>query len=462
MQVNLALSKTTLIRMIPAMQNSDQHILTISELNRLARGLMETHFQSVWVEGEISNFVRPASGHWYFSLKDEGAQIRCSMFRNANQHIKFIPENGMHVVVRAKVSIYEPRGDYQLIANHIEEIGFGALQRAFEQLKSKLEKEGLFDEEHKKPIPEFPKQIGVVTSSTGAAVRDILNVLKRRFPLTPVIIYPTMVQGDEASAKIVQAIKLANKRQECDVLLLARGGGSIEDLWPFNEEMVARAVFDSTLPIISGVGHEIDFTIADFVADLRAPTPSAAAELASPNQNEILQQLSNLQNDLTSEIKQQLSTLQSQTNYCEKRLMQCHPATQLQQQAQKLDQLEQQLLRLPTLTLERYQTQVNQFSLRLTTFHPKQLIEKMQSNVKSFEEKLFSNIQLKFQQTQSRFENCVRALNTVSPLATLERGYAMVTDHQNQIVKDVKSVKIGDTIKIRLAHGKLESKITKL
>jgi len=412
------------------------------------------------VEGEISNFVRPASGHWYFSLKDESAQVRCSMFRNANQHIKFIPENGMHVVVRAKVSIYESRGDYQLTVNHLEEIGFGALQRAFEQLKNQLEKEGLFAETHKKPIPTFPKQIGVITSPSGAAVRDILNVLKRRFPLTPVIIYPTMVQGEEAADQIVQAIQIANQRHECDVIILARGGGSIEDLWPFNEERVARAVFDSEIPIVCGVGHEIDFTIADFVADLRAPTPSAAAELVSPNQVEILQLINNVQNDLLSTIAQQLLTLQSQANYLSKRLMQCHPATQLQQQAQQLDQLEQQLLRLPLLMIERYQAQLNQLALRLQTFHPKQMIEKIQHTLQSFEEKLSAHIKFMLQETQSRFHHCVHALNTVSPLATLERGYAMVTDSNHQIIRDTKQVKNGDTIITRLAHGELKSTIT--
>ena len=254
----------------------ERTVYSVSELNQTIRGLLESEFPLIWVEGEISNLAQPSSGHMYFSLKDESAQVRCAMFRGRNQFLRFTPENGQKVVIRARVSLYEARGEFQLIAEHMEDAGAGALQRAFEELKARLAAEGLFDESLKQDIPELPTRIGVITSPTGAAIRDVLSVLQRRFPAIPVLVYPVPVQGDGAAEKIVATLQLASKRKDCDVLLLVRGGGSLEDLWSFNEEIVARAIVASEIPVVCGVGHEVDFTIADFAADVRAPTPSAA------------------------------------------------------------------------------------------------------------------------------------------------------------------------------------------
>jgi len=264
----------------------DRDVYTVSRLNQTARQLLEQGLPRIWLEGELSNLSRPSSGHLYFTLKDSRAQIRGAMFRNRNQLLRFRPQEGMQMLVRCRISLYEPRGDYQLIAESMEEAGDGALQRAFEELKRKLDLEGLLRAEHKQPLPLLPRRIGVVTSPSGAAIRDVLSVLKRRFPAIPVMVYPVPVQGKEAGREIAAMLHRAGERRECDVLILTRGGGSLEDLWAFNEEVVARAIHDCPVPVISAVGHEVDFTIADFVADQRAPTPSAAAELASPDQYE--------------------------------------------------------------------------------------------------------------------------------------------------------------------------------
>src|SRR5690625_2927780 len=263
----------------PSSSGTGRDVLSVSQLNRRSKQILETHLPLVWVEGEVSNLSRPSSGHWYFTLKDDQAQVRCAMFRNRNQLVRFNPAQGQQLLLRARVSLYEGRGDYQLIVEHMEEAGFGALQRAFEELKTRLSQEGLFASERKRPLPTLPKHIGVITSPTGAAIRDILSVLKRRFPAVPVTVLPVPVQGKEAAPAIVSALDLANRSELFDVLILARGGGSLEDLWPFNEEAVARAIYASRTPVVSAVGHEVDFSIADFVADVRAPTPSAAAEL---------------------------------------------------------------------------------------------------------------------------------------------------------------------------------------
>lgn len=277
-------------------------IFTVSELNRTARELLEDNFSLIWIEGEISNLACPSSGHIYFSLKDARAQVRCAMFRGRNQRLDFKPQDGQQLLARGRVSLYEGRGEFQIIIEYMEEAGDGKLRREFELLKQRLDKEGLFAESHKKTIPELPQSIGVVTSATGAAIRDIVSVLKRRFPSIPIVIYPTQVQGEMAAGQIVQAIHTANKRAECDVLIVARGGGSLEDLWPFNEEPVARAIYASHIPIVSGVGHEVDFTIADFVADRRVATPSAAAEIVSPNRQDWRTRISHLQQRISEQI----------------------------------------------------------------------------------------------------------------------------------------------------------------
>ncbi|MEX0952072.1 MAG: exodeoxyribonuclease VII large subunit, partial [Gammaproteobacteria bacterium] len=314
-----------------------RRIFSVAELNRTARALLEGEFPSIWVEGEISNLARPASGHLYFSLKDSKAQVRCALFKNRALGLKTRPENGMQVLLRAGVSLYEGRGEFQLIVEYLEPAGAGALQRAFEELKRKLEAEGLFDPAHKQTLPAFPKRIGVITSPSGAAIRDVLNVLKRRYPGVEVIIYPAPVQGADAPAKLKRMLDVAIARNEVDVLLLTRGGGSLEDLWAFNDEPLARAIHACPLPIVSAVGHEIDFTIADFVADQRAATPSAAAELLSPDQTQLLRQLARYESLLDRQMQQQLRSRKDRINSLQKRLP--HPQRTLQQISQRLDDL---------------------------------------------------------------------------------------------------------------------------
>jgi exodeoxyribonuclease VII large subunit len=322
------------------MMPPEREVFSVSRLNQTARTLLEQGLPRVWIEGELSNIARPSSGHLYFTLKDSQAQIRGAMFRSRNQLLRFRPEEGMQVLVRAKVSLYEARGDYQLIAESMQEAGDGVLQRAFDALKAKLEAEGLFDPAWKKTLPTLPERIGVITSPTGAAIRDVLSVLRRRFPAIPVVIYPVPVQGKDAGREIAAMLDTASNRNECDVLILTRGGGSLEDLWAFNEEVVARALHACPIPVVSAVGHEVDFTIADFVADQRAPTPSAAAELVSPDQQEWLQQVSGLENRVTRRMQQQVLDTRQRMRWLEQRLKLRHPGQHLRQQAQRLDELE--------------------------------------------------------------------------------------------------------------------------
>ena len=300
-------------------------IFTVSRLNQTVRLLLEQEMGQVWISGEISNFTQPSSGHWYFTLKDDGAQVRCAMFRNSNRRVTFRPQHGQQVLVRANITLYEPRGDYQIIVESMQPAGEGLLQQKYEQLKAKLQAEGLFDQQHKQPLPSPAHCVGVITSKTGAALHDILHVLKRRDPSLPVIIYPTAVQGDEAPAQIVRAIELANARSECDVLIVGRGGGSLEDLWSFNDERVARAIFASRIPVVSAVGHETDVTIADFVGDLRAPTPSAAAEVVSRNQQELLRQVQSAQQRLEMAMDYFLANRSRRFTQIHHRLQQQHP-----------------------------------------------------------------------------------------------------------------------------------------
>jgi len=387
-------------------------IYTVSMLNAEASSLLTSHFGAIWVSGEISNLSRPSSGHLYFSLKDSGAQIRCALFRFQHQKVDFQLENGQQVIVRAQTGLYEPRGDFQLIVTSVQLAGSGKLQLAFEQLKKDLEKAGLFDEVHKKPLPLFPKQIGIITSPTAAALHDILKVLKRRAPQIPVIIYPTQVQGDNAAAQIVATIQEANHRAECDVLILARGGGSLEDLWPFNEKIVAHAIFDSDIPIVTGIGHQTDFTIADFVADFRAPTPSAAAECMSPNREEYLnllaQQLLRLRNIMFAQLK----SYQDHLMHLQKRLQ--HPGEKLRMQAQQLDQLENHLL-------------------RVMRFYMNQKHEKI--------------------------SHCAQLLETLSPLKILQRGFSITRKKSGGVITSCNEVVVGELIMTRLHDGEIESKV---
>jgi exodeoxyribonuclease VII large subunit len=320
-------------------------IYSVSRLNREVRALLERGFGSLWLEAEISNFSRPSSGHWYFTLKDSQAQVRCAMFRQRNMLCSFTARDGQKVLVRARIGLYEPRGEYQLIVDHMEDAGLGALRRKFEELSARLAAEGLFAPERKRPLPALPRRIGVLTSPSGAAVRDILHVLARRFPAAAVLIHPVSVQGAQAPAEIISMLQLAGRRAECDVLILARGGGSLEDLWAFNDEQLARAIAASPIPIVSGIGHEIDFTIADFAADVRAPTPSAAAELVVPDAGEWLAEFSSLGGRLARCIRRQLGERRETLRRLERRAALVSPSARFARDAQRLDELDQRIRR---------------------------------------------------------------------------------------------------------------------
>lgn len=437
--------------------SNDRSILSVSQLNRSVRQLLETHMALLWVEGEISNLARPSSGHWYFTLKDSNAQVKCAMFTNRNNRVNFQPRNGQQVVLRARVSLYEGRGDFQLIAEHMEEAGFGALQRAFEALKTKLQTEGLFDEQRKRPLPTLPQHIGVVTSPTGAAIRDILTVLQRRFPSIPVTVLPVPVQGQAAAPAIANAIQLANETGLFDVLIVGRGGGSLEDLWPFNEEVVARAIYDSAVPVVSAVGHEVDFTISDFVADARAATPSAAAELLSPDRDSWLQRYRAVETQLARLMQQHLKQLSIRTQHLRSRLR--HPGIKLQQQSQTLDQLELRLKRAINGHLQQNAANQRQLAARLQQFHPQTLINLNRQQVDFATKNLRQALQSRLKTLQQRLQQNMQRLNTVSPLNTLERGYAMVTSADNKVIQHIQQVHTGDTITTRLTDGELISTV---
>lgn len=388
---------------------SEELIYSVSELNQMVQNLLEDAFLPIWIEGEISNFACPNSGHWYFSLKDANAQVRCALFNGRQRYKDNQPKNGMQILVRAKISLYPVRGEFQLIIEQFEPAGEGALRKAFEGLKTKLAAEGLFEARHKKSLPKFPSTIGVISSETGAALRDICVVLKKRFPAIAIIVYPCLVQGKNAPRQIIQQIQVANQRQECDVLILARGGGSLEDLWSFNEECVAKAIFKSKLPLISAIGHETDFTIADFVADCRAATPSMAAQLASPDSNEYQQHLGKTYQRLIKTIGYLLNAHQQTLENLSKRLR--HPKQRLQDSTQRCDELTQRL----NLSIK--------------------------NQLQTYQQKLLG---------------LSRTLHAISPLASLARGYAIVTDAQSKkILRNNKEIKLGQEIITKLAKGEL-------
>lgn len=439
-----------------------QEIYTVSQLNNEVKFLLEDTYPHIWVEGEISNFAAPGSGHWYFSLKDTSAQVKCCLFKGNQRKLGFVAKDGMHVLIRARVSLYENRGDYQLIADFMEERGEGKLRRAYEALKKKLEQAGLFDPAHKKPLPLFPKSIGIITSATGAAVRDILHVLKRRYACAPIIIYPTLVQGSTAAPTIANAIEIANRRNECDILILARGGGSLEDLWPFNEEVVAHAIFKSTIPIISGVGHEVDFTIADFVADKRAPTPSAAAEIITPDGAELLQLFNRHQSHIAKQIHSKLNALKQHLTWTQKHLAQQHPKRKLIEKAQRLDFCELTLVQLQTRLINKLQTQVKDLDNKLHRQIPTHRINAMEHKINIYQQKLLSSVTAKLNKQKISLANVAAKLDALSPLATLTRGYAIAADQNHHVLRDANEVQVGDTVNIRLLKGSLDCKVEKI
>ena len=439
--------------------NNQRQIFSVSELNRSVRQLLEMNLPLLWVEGEISNFARPGSGHWYLTLKDEQAQVRCAMFRNTNQRVRFTPANGTQVLVRCRAGLYEGRGEYQLIIEHMEEAGFGALQRRFDQLKTQLDSEGLFDQSHKKPMPSSVTQVGVITSATGAVIKDILSVLQRRFPAIKVNIFPTTVQGDLAAGQIVEAIEMANQHGHCDALIVGRGGGSLEDLWPFNEEKVARAIFNSHIPVISAVGHEVDFTIADLVADLRAPTPSAAAELISPDGNEILNQFFALEALLIEAEARKINELRQQVAHLQKRLQ--HPGRKLQEQAQHLDHLDIRLGRAMKNKLQeqRYRSQ----SLRdnLLRHNPGQAIQRQKLVLINTIKALSKTVGQQVNEKRIKTAQAMHLLDTVSPLKTLARGYSVIRNNEGAVIKTIDDVRHGDKLKGQVTDGEISFAVTK-
>lgn len=390
-------------------------LYSVSRLNREVRSLLESGLSALWVQGEISNLSRPASGHWYFSLKDRDAQVRCAMFRQRNTLTRFTPREGQQIQAFGRVSLYEPRGDYQLLVELMEDAGVGALQRAFDELKARLAAEGLFAPERKRPLPVAPQRIGIITSPTGAAVRDILHILERRYPCAQVLIYPSPVQGAAAAAALIAALELAGARAECDVLILARGGGSLEDLWAFNDERLARAILRCPIPIVTGIGHEIDFTIADFVADVRAPTPSGAAQLVTPDAAVWLHRLAQLAARFAAAARRTLRGEQAHLDALLRRLQQAHPGARLQQHGQRLDELEARL--------------------RLA-------------------------LRARLAAGAARLDGAARALQAISPLATLGRGFAVITrSTDGTLITDAGQLAVGETFDARLAQGSLRGRV---
>ena len=441
-------------------QFKGEKVLSVTNLNRMAKLLLEDNFPAVVVEGEISNLATPTSGHWYLTLKDKTSQIRCAMFVNRNRLVRFKPQNGKQIIVRGRLSIYEGRGDYQLIADSMEDSGDGALRRAFEELKSKLQTIGLFDEDAKQEVHSSYNHIGVVTSPTGAAIRDILSVFERRFPATLVTLFPVSVQGAEAKQEIVNAIETANRLRSklgVQALIISRGGGSLEDLQAFNEEDVAQAIFASNLPITSAVGHEIDFTIADFVADLRAPTPSAAAEQLSPSQFEYLEILQSYLQQFTRTIGKRLQSADRTIALMSKQLK--RPDRRLQEHAQKLDRFEGQLQLAIRNRIALQHSELLQLKRGLRFSTPlsriRQILDQVGAKLKTMERSMQANVQIR----QAKLGELSRGLEAVSPLNTLSRGYSITYNADMKVIRQSSDVKIGSEITSRLKKGSIVSTV---
>ncbi|WP_445206051.1 exodeoxyribonuclease VII large subunit [Vibrio sp. 10N] len=442
--------------------SSNQNIYTVSRLNSEVRLLLENEMGIVWLVGEISNFSAPVSGHWYLTLKDSRAQVKCAMFRGNNRRVTFKPVNGNQVLVKARLSLYEPRGDYQLIIESMQPEGDGRLQQEFEKLKMSLAAEGLFSQSLKKPLPSHPKRVGIITSKTGAALFDILDVLKRRDPSLPVVIYPTTVQGDMAAFEIAQAIGRANSRNECDVLIVGRGGGSLEDLWCFNHEVVARTIAASQIPIISAVGHEIDVTIADYVADVRAPTPSAAAELVSNDTSHKHESLKSREQRLRNTMQIYLAQQKQQFSALTQALNSHHPKHQLQRQSQLLDEFEYRLSSAMKQRLSQEALRLNNKQHRLMALSPDRQLEKQSNRLVQLQARLKQAIQKQLNTAKHQFAVTAGKLDTVSPLATLQRGYSITQDNKGHVITNAHSLEVGSTITTKLDTGVIESQVTRI
>lgn len=435
--------------------------ITVSELNRQARRLLEQGIRTVWVEGEVSNLARPASGHIYFTLKDRTAQLRCAWFKQRQRGPTLHVNNGDKLLTLGKVSIYETRGDYQMIVERTETVGEGELRRRFELLQGKLQAEGLFDEARKRKPPVLPERIGIITSASGAAVRDILTVLRRRFPLVPVIIYPSAVQGAAAAFELVAALQTATDRDECDVLIVSRGGGSLEDLWPFNEEALARAIAACPIPVISAVGHEVDFTIADFVADLRAPTPSAAAELVVPDQGEWLRSIVATGARIATLSRRHIENTAQTLDWLSKRLTQSSPAATVARQTASLAKLRQTIAAAMSHDLTRRNGNMERIRSRLLQCSPALQVQNRIALLGTLRHRLATAARQQVQHNQGQLNVIARGLHAVSPLATLDRGYAIVTDNRTgRVLSDAATLKKGSSISARLANGSVSATVT--
>lgn len=440
---------------------TNSRIYTVSSLNAQVRLVLENEMGVVWLIGELSNFSMPVSGHWYFTLKDSRAQVKCAMFKGSNRHVTFKPANGNQVLVKARLSLYEPRGDYQLIIESMQPEGDGRLQQQFEQLKMSLAAEGLFAQSLKKTLPEQPKRVGIITSKTGAALHDILHVLQRRDPGLPIVIYPTMVQGEGSAISIAQAIGRANSRQECDVLIVGRGGGSLEDLWAFNEEIVARTIAASQIPIVSAVGHEVDVTIADFVADVRAPTPSAAAELISRDMTHQTQLLDRKKQQLRHAVRSYLSQSLRQATQLQHRLERQHPQLRLNQQQQHLDEISQRLVQVMQKKILKHQQHIDSNNYKISLYSPATLVSNAQRNLERSERRLYDALDRKLLNANHKLAVAAEKLETVSPLATLARGYSITRNEQGDVIRNTSQVQHGDKLITTVTDGDIHSCVIK-
>jgi len=435
-------------------------IWSVSRLNAEVRAVLDGSFPLLWVQGELSNLSQPASGHIYFTLKDEAAQVRCAMFRFKRRLLQFKPANGEHVLIRARVGLFEPRGDYQLIAEHMEPAGEGALRVELDRLKQRLAAEGLFDEGKKRPLPTFPRQVGLITSASGAALHDLLTVLRRRLPLLPVLIYPAQVQGEDAAATLIEALELANRRAECDLLILARGGGSLEDLMAFNDEGLARAIRASEIPVVTGIGHEVDFSIADLAADRRGATPSAAAELATPSVEHLAQKLQSLQRRLPAAQRRTQEALQRKLDHASRHLRLLHPMARLEQLSQKLDGLEARIRATLSVRLARAQASLRSEAGRLLRATPLRYVESEGRSLLALNARLErAGAHLMSDRTE-RLASVAQRLDAISPLSTLARGYSIVTlAATGQLVRDATTVADGAHITVKCLRGQLAARV---
>ena len=435
-------------------------VYTVSRLNREARGLLEAGLPSLWITGELSNLSRPASGHWYFTLKDEDAQVRCAMFRQRNLAVRVAPKDGMQVLLRARVGLYEARGEFQLVADHLEEAGEGELRRRFEALKQKLAAEGLFDAARKRALPRFPRRVGIVTSATGAALRDVLNVLRRRCCGVALLVYPVPVQGAGAAREIAAMLALADRRHDVDVLLLVRGGGSLEDLWAFNDEALARAIVRVELPLVTGIGHEVDFTIADFVADVRAPTPSAAAELAVPDASVWLQAIGVSRRRLGVAVTRVFRQRDDALAAARRRLERLHPAQSLREHMQRLDELQSRAAAAMRREGRARQEQLWRLRAELARRSPALRVETLGHRIAHACARLTPALRHRVALADAALRSAARGLETVSPLATLARGYAIVTDAASgTVLRDAGHAPPGTEVEARLARGRLRARV---